>query len=88
MGFLNRSKRSELILKYRAVFSTDDGKAILADLCRTFHVFGTTMGETPEETAHNEGQRTVVMRILKTINTDPEQLEALLREGQSEGRTR
>ena len=70
--FKGRSRRAELLLKYRALFATDDGQAILADLCRTFHVFSSTMGDTPQETAHNEGARSVVIRILKTINTDPE----------------
>jgi len=81
-----RSKRAELLLKYMAVFNTDDGRAILADMCRTFHVFDSTMGDSPQETAFNEGARSVILRILKTINTDPEKLEALLREGQSDRR--
>lgn len=86
--FIGRTKKAELLLKYTGVFKTDDGQAILADLCRTFHVFSSTMGENPQETAFNEGARSVVLRILKTINTDPKQLEQLLREGQSDGRTR
>ncbi len=82
----SRSKRGELLLKYRSVFNSKEGREVLADMCRTFHVFNSTMGENPQETAYNEGARSVVLRILKTINTDPEQLEELLREGQPDRR--
>jgi len=86
--FVGRSKKAELLLKYRALFNTDDGRAILADMCRTFHVFNSTISDDPYQTAYNEGARSVVLRILKTINTDPAMLEEILREGQSEGRRR
>lgn len=35
--------------------------------------------------AHNEGARSIVLRILRTIQTDPMQMEELLKLGQSEG---
>lgn len=84
--FKNRSKKVDLLLKYRALFNSDDGKAILEDLCRSCHVFSSTMGDNPQETAFNEGARSVVLRILKTINTDPEVIEYMLKEGQPDRR--
>mgnify|MGYP001160845225 FL=1 len=51
----------ELKAKYKRVFGTDDGKAIIKDLERRFFCEVTTFSSDPHEIAYNEGQRTVVL---------------------------
>lgn len=74
--------RSEL---YRRLFHSDDGKLVLNDLMNTHFVLRPT--HTPEnvqEAVHREGQRDVVLRILKILQTTPEKLRERLEEGQGE----
>ena len=61
---------------YRKVFDTDDGRAVLMHMFREFGMDGTTLvydanrAVDPIASAHREGQRSVVMGILNTINAD------------------
>lgn len=83
---LNKFKeKRDLIVKYKRLFHTDDGRAVLHDLMKSCHVMTSTLEKDPVLMAHNEGARSIVLRILRTIQTDPEQMEALLKMGQSEG---
>lgn len=76
-------KRRKVMDCYRAAFDTKEGKVVLDDLVRTFAVQETTFSPDPQQFAFNEGARSVVMRILKTINTDPEVAKKMM-EGQLE----
>jgi hypothetical protein len=79
-----KRETKELIFAYKEIFESDKGQMVLRDLMQTFHVFNSTMSDTPEETAYKEGERSVVLRIFKTINIDPSQLDKIVKEGQSE----
>jgi len=85
--FWKRHEKADLIRAYKHVFATEDGKKVLHDLMKTFHIFHSTMDASAHEMAYNEGERSVVLRILRTINTDPSELEKVLnqQEGQSRG---
>lgn len=48
---------------YKHLFSTDDGKVVLEDLQKRFHIHGTVFSTEPTDTAYCEGQRTVVLFI-------------------------
>jgi len=48
---------------YKHLFDTDDGKIVLDDLQRRFHIHGTVFSTEPTDTAYCEGQRTVVLFI-------------------------
>lgn len=78
-------KKRDLIIRYKRLFATEDGKEILHDLMKACHVMNSTLDSDPIQMAHNEGARSIVLRILQTINTDPKQMEELLKLGQSEG---
>lgn len=53
-----------LLATYRAVFETDDGKLVLADLEKRFHLSATTFERgDPHYSAFLEGQRSVVLTI-------------------------
>jgi len=60
---------------YKRLFTTEDGKRVLADLMKAHKVMSSTFSKDPYETALNEGERNVVLRILKHLHFDMEQFE-------------
>lgn len=52
---------------YKLLFNTDDGKVVLEDLQRRFHIHGSTFSSEPTDTAYREGQRTVVLFIQQML---------------------
>ena len=84
--FWKRQKKADLVRAYRNVFSSTEGKLVLHDMMKTFHVLHSTMDSNPHELAYKEGERSVVLRILRTINTDPSELEKMLNEQEGQSR--
>lgn len=85
MGFFKREKKiSDLLIAYKTVFDTPEGERVLYDLMNTFFIFNSTMDPNPHELAYNEGQRSVILRIVKTLGTNPERILKLLEQGKSE----
>jgi hypothetical protein len=80
MDLFKRQERAERIRAYKRFFESDDGRLILNDLKRSCHFYTTTMDGNPQELAYKEGERSVVLRILRTISTDPAELEKILNE--------
>lgn len=78
-NLFKRNERAERIRSYKRVFESDDGKVVLHDLMRSCHIFNSTMDANPTEHAYREGERSVVLRILKTINIDPSKLEEAMK---------
>ena len=74
----------ETILAYRRCFDSEDGKLVLKDLFKSCHMMTSTMDKDPYETAFNEGARSVVLRILKTTNTDMEALNKFIADMEQE----
>ncbi len=65
----------ELHDSYKRVFSTPDGERVLEHLCKVSFVFDTSyVAGDPHETAHREGQRRLVLSILRFIERDPREL--------------
>lgn len=57
--------------RYCAHFESAEGKAILRDLMRKYRVLETThVPGDPHSTAYNEGQRSVILSILRYVNKD------------------
>jgi len=56
--------------RYKRVFSSEDGSAILSDLMSTFHFYTTTAGHDSNETHYNEGQRSVIISLLDMVQVD------------------
>lgn len=83
---LNKFKeKRDMVKRYKRVFGSEDGKKVLHDLMKICNVMHSTLNADPLIMAHNEGERSIVLRILRTIQTDPRQMEELLKLGQSEG---
>lgn len=74
-------KRVNKAIAYKQVFSTDAGKLVLSDLMSAhFMLSNTHHGEKTHETAFNEGQRSVVIRILKFVQVDVTALRKYIEE--------
>lgn len=78
-----KARRSKLaarsILKienYRKVFSSPEGQWVINDLMAAHGMLSSTFVGTQKvhEMLHKEGERNVVLRILKLIGTDPKDL--------------
>ncbi len=67
----------EVCLAYQEVFATDAGHVVLADLMRRFGYTRTsTLVEgSPDRTALNEGQRTVLVHIGRQLDLDPKEAD-------------
>lgn len=62
------------VVDYQAVFNTPQGRAVLHDLMASHNVLQPSYTKDPYETAKNEGERTVVLRILTLMRTNPRTL--------------
>ena len=65
--FLERKHEDEL---FKEVFKGEAGKELIAHLSNVFHVFKTTQAPDPYVSAFQEGQRSVVIRIMEILHQD------------------
>ena len=75
MNFPFQERKQEIEL-FRDVFAGEQGQDLLAILAKKFHVYKFLQTPDPYVSAFQEGQRSVVMRIIEIIQTD---LEAVKR---------
>ena len=71
--FTERKREIEL---FRDVFAGEQGQDLLAILAKKFHVYKFLQTPDPYVSAFQEGQRSVVVQIMETLQTD---LDALKR---------
>ena len=77
-----KRKMKATIVAYQRLFDSEDGKTVLQDLCKSCHVFNSTFDKDPYETHFNEGARSVVLRIMKTVGMTETELENLMKESE------
>jgi len=70
----NFIKERNRIKNYKELFSTNQGKHVLIDLMNYCNFRSSTVGNTPEETYHNEGRRDVFLFILYNLSMDENQI--------------
>jgi hypothetical protein len=65
-------KKSDLVSSYKRLFKSPDGERVLNDLMRQYHVLQPTFsrGIDPDEVLVREGQRSVILSILRTLSID------------------
>lgn len=66
---------------YKRTFATEHGKRVLYDLLRYHFVMDPVIvrGDTNGfQMAYNEGQRNVVLRLLKILNTTEEEMKKIM----------
>ncbi len=64
----------EMLLSYRNIFGTEHGKLVLADLIKRYEM-RPSFSTDALLMAFNEGQRNVILVILKALNIDEQQLQ-------------
>ena len=69
-------KRRQLVIVYKQAFVTSQGKEVLLDLMNRFHMLNSHKGE-----AFAEGQRSVVLHIIREMNIDMDALDKLMKGG-------
>lgn len=81
-------KKLNKLTAYKRVFSTQDGKVVLLDMMRSHFVLSSTFsGENTHESASKDGERMVVLRILKILNMDLSSLQKHIEEIEKDVRT-
>ncbi len=74
-----------LVEAYRSVFETPQGEVVLAHLAKTCHVFEPVAVQgDPHMTYMRDGERRVVLSILKTLNYDLGKLQQLMEQTTNE----
>jgi hypothetical protein len=65
-------KKSDLVSSYKRLFKTPDGERVLHDLMKQYYILQPTFsrGIDPDEVLVREGQRSVVLSMLRTLNID------------------
>ena len=64
----NERKREQDL--FRDVFKSDQGQDLLAILSKSFHVYKSIQTPDPYVSAFQEGQRSVIMKIIEIVETD------------------
>ena len=65
--FSERKREQDL---FRDVFKGEQGEDLLAILAKSFHVYKTVQTPDPYVSAYQEGQRSVIIRIMEILKTD------------------
>ena len=73
--FQERKREQDL---FRDVFAGEQGQDLLAILAKKFHVYKFMQTPDPYVSAFQEGQRSVVVQIMETIQTDLDGLKRRL----------
>jgi hypothetical protein len=76
----SKDKEMDRMNKYKLVFSTPEGKAVLKDLMLRYFMVSGTYNSDSNKMYFNEGARSVVADILEIINTDPHAYAKFLEE--------
>ncbi len=75
-------QQMEQIQQYQAVFRSAAGKVVLRHLMTKHGVLKSTFATDPYQTAYNEGQRAVVLEIMKTLKIDIKELQSKIDGGE------
>ena len=65
--FLERKHEDEL---FKEVFKGEAGKELIAHMSHVFHVFKTNQTPDPYVSSFQEGQRSVVIKIMEMLHQD------------------
>lgn len=76
---INRRRLAKLE-DYRSAFNTPSGRRVLYDLIDAHGVMASNFHENSHVLAAREGERSVVLRILQILKTDPKQMEKTIEE--------
>ena len=75
-------KQRRMIARYRKVFGSTDGQIVLKDIVSMCGLTRSSFDQDPHKTAFFEGQRSIALRILKSVNISDGELDKLLKQAQ------
>lgn len=79
-----RQKRVTKSHRYKRAFQTEAGSWVLKDLMESHFMASNTYSRDPVEMAFNEGQRNVVLRILKLVKEPIDKIEKRIEDMEKE----
>ena len=73
--FKRMKEQKAMIARYKNIFTSEEGQRVLSDMMKVCGMQQSSFDTDPLKMAYHEGQRAVVLRILKTINVTEAQLK-------------
>lgn len=77
-------KKVARTMDYKRAFGSEQGKRVLRDLISYHHLMGSTYSGNVNDMLFREGERAVILRILKILETDETQMQKLIEESANE----
>ena len=65
---------------YKEIFSTEVGREVLEDLMKNNFIWTSTITNDLQETAFNEGRRSVVLAILNYVSLDADRIQTMMKQ--------
>jgi hypothetical protein len=78
------NKKKAVTKAYRRLFDSEDGTMVLEDMCKMCNFNASTFSNDPLEMAFNEGKRSIILRIMRVLKSDPTELFKLIEDNQKE----
>jgi hypothetical protein len=72
--FKSKSEHRDLVIAYKRIFNSQDGKLVLFDIMNRNYVLNTHGGD-----AFKEGRRAAILEILQSANISIEKLDEFLK---------
>jgi hypothetical protein len=81
------SKQEALNIAYKTTFKSSDGEMVLHDMMKNHFMLSPTAPSqmNMHEMAYNEGQRSVILRILNVLDVDLEKLREFIKKQKDQG---
>lgn len=80
-------KRYSKLVAYKKVFNSSEGRSVLMDLINSHYVLSSTFDINPYVVAQREGERNVVLRLMKFLKITPADMEKLAEEIEKDARS-
>lgn len=76
-----------IVIDYKSTFDSPHGRKVLYHMAKTCFVMSTTVPRDfdKDKMLFREGQRSVILSIMKNVNMNLEQLEKLIKEMEDKG---
>ena len=65
---------------YKELFSTELGREVLEDLMKNNFFWTSTITNDLQETAFNEGRRSVILAILNYVSLDADRIQTMMKQ--------
>lgn len=80
---MRKNKTLDLAVAYEKVFASPEGKKVLWDLMKVSGFLSSSFQPTkPHTVEFNEGQRNMFLYVLTKVNTTPDKLFQIMKEGE------